>query len=136
MLAIEQWPMNRIALARSAGYAGVCATDWSWGALITDLDNDGSKIFLWPMAFTRTSPTRTISSIFQTTSFIKSSIGEKLITKADRPDTLQPIPNYAFSNNGDLTFTNRAGMGAGRNRVSPMARPMATWIMTATLTWW
>ena len=23
--------------------AGVCATDWSWGALITDLDNDGYK---------------------------------------------------------------------------------------------
>ncbi len=23
--------------------AGVNATDWSWGALITDLDNDGLK---------------------------------------------------------------------------------------------
>jgi hypothetical protein len=23
--------------------SGVCATDWSWGALITDLDNDGLK---------------------------------------------------------------------------------------------
>ena len=24
-------------------FAGVAATDWSWGALITDLDNDGKK---------------------------------------------------------------------------------------------
>jgi hypothetical protein len=23
--------------------SGVCATDWSWGALITDLNNDGFK---------------------------------------------------------------------------------------------
>ena len=24
-----------------ANYSGVCATDWSWGALMFDMDNDG-----------------------------------------------------------------------------------------------
>ena len=33
----------KFILVKSAGYANVAATDWSWGALITDLDNDGLK---------------------------------------------------------------------------------------------
>ena len=30
-------------LARSEDMAGVEATDWSWGALVFDMDNDGLK---------------------------------------------------------------------------------------------
>ena len=35
--------MGMALLVRSAGLSGVEATDWSWGALIFDMDNDGLK---------------------------------------------------------------------------------------------
>ena len=34
---------NDIFMSEIARFSGVDATDWSWGALIADLDNDGFK---------------------------------------------------------------------------------------------
>ena len=35
-------------------WAGIEASDWSWGALFFDMDNDGSKTFLSQMEFIKT----------------------------------------------------------------------------------
>ena len=91
--------------------AGVCATDWSWGALITDFDNDGFK------------------DIFVANGIFKDLTDQDYIQYSANPDEVrkilkaeknsgiqklidlmpsQPLSNYAYSNNGDLTFTNRA----------------------------
>jgi hypothetical protein len=91
-------------------YAGVEATDWSWGALITDLDNDGHK------------------DIFVANGIFKDLTDQDYIQYTANPDAIREIlkkekngikklidlmpsnavPNYAFSNNGDLTFTDRS----------------------------
>jgi hypothetical protein len=89
--------------------ANVHATDWSWGALITDLDNDGYKdIFV-------------ANGIYQDLTnedYIQYVTNEEVVRqvalrKADFKKLIDWIPsnavsNYAFSNNGDLTFTNKA----------------------------
>jgi len=91
--------------------AGVAATDWSWGALITDLNNDGYK------------------DIFIANGIYKDLTNEDYIQYISNPEIMNgivankntrnyktlidlmpsnPISNYAYCNNGDLTFTNRA----------------------------
>ncbi len=92
--------------------AGVAATDWSWGALITDLDNDGQKdIFVANGIFKDI----TDQDYIQYANDAYENIRQDIINK--RKDVLRklidlipsnPISNYAFSNNGDLTFTNKA----------------------------
>ncbi|HWB27281.1 MAG TPA: VCBS repeat-containing protein, partial [Chitinophagaceae bacterium] len=91
-------------------YAGVSATDWSWGALITDLDNDGYKdIFVANGIFQDLTNEDYIQNISN-----QQFIAEQVTTgKADFKKLIDLIPshaiaNYAFSNNGNLTFTNKA----------------------------
>lgn len=89
--------------------SGVCATDWSWGALMTDLDNDGLKdIFV-------------ANGIYQDLTnedYVQYISNEKFYNdvvsgKADFKTMIDLIPshaisNYAFANNGDLHFTNKS----------------------------
>ncbi len=90
--------------------AGVARTDWSWSALITDLDLDGRK------------------DIFVTNGLVKDVTSQDYIaflanqetmdgaTTSGKVDFLKlinamkstPIPNYAFRNNAALSFTNEA----------------------------
>jgi hypothetical protein len=93
-------------------FAGVCATDWSWGALITDLDNDG-----WKDIFVANGIYKDITDqdYIQYTASAAGAIRTQILNKEENiikrlvdliPST--PISNYAFRNNGNLTFTNKA----------------------------
>jgi hypothetical protein len=90
-------------------FAGVEATDWSWASLMLDVDNDGWKdIFvsngiykdLLDLDYLNFMADRVkVRNIIQSTeNSIKSMI--------DRMPS-EPIPNYIFHNNGDLTFTDK-----------------------------
>ncbi|MEO6546439.1 MAG: VCBS repeat-containing protein, partial [Ferruginibacter sp.] len=89
--------------------SGVSATDWSWGALLTDLDNDGRKdIFVANGIYQDLTNEDYIQYISNDEFYNKVVSG-----KADYKQLIDlipshPISNYAFSNNGDLTFTNKA----------------------------
>ena len=92
-----------------ARFAGVEASDWSWGALIFDMDNDGYK------------------DIFVANGIYKELLNQDYLNFSSNPEIMRkiqnktegvlkelidaipsnPIPNYAFRNNGDLTFTNK-----------------------------
>ena len=90
--------------------AGVARTDWSWSALIADFDLDGNKdIFVTNgvakdetsqdyMAFLANN--QTMASVTKT-----GKVDFKALTDAMSSTKL---PNYAFHNNGDLTFTNES----------------------------
>ncbi len=81
--------------------AGVATTDWSWGALLADLDNDGWKDALITNGMKRDVNNNDANRQIQT---------ETEATFAGRytPDIemlpSQPINNYAFRNQGDLSF--------------------------------
>ncbi|MEO7768199.1 MAG: VCBS repeat-containing protein, partial [Ferruginibacter sp.] len=91
--------------------SGVHATDWSWGALITDLDNDGNKdIFIANGIYqdlTNEDYVQYISNREVMSGLVNSKekgIYKKLIDMMPS----HPLSNYAYSNNGNLTFTNKA----------------------------
>lgn len=89
---------------------GVARTDWSWGALIADLDLDGRK------------------DIFVTDGIAKDVTNQDYVAYLANQETMQevtatghvdfmrlvgampstPIPNYAFHNDGGLHFTNES----------------------------
>ena len=91
--------------------AGVQATDWSWGALITDLDNDGYKdIFVANAIFkdlTDQDYIQYLANPDEVRKILKQEKGGGIKKLIDLMPS-HPLSNYAYSNNGNLTFTNKA----------------------------
>ena len=90
--------------------AGVQATDWSWGALITDLDNDGFKDVFVSNGIYKDLTDQDYIQFMANPREVRKMMGsvkepiKKLIDKMPS----EAIPNYAYRNNGNLTFTNKA----------------------------
>ena len=96
--------------------AGASATDWSWGALITDFDNDGFKdIFVANGIFKDLTDQDYVQFMANPDEVRKIISKEKdAIKKLIDMMPSHALSNYAFHNNGDLTFTNKAaGLGFG-----------------------
>jgi hypothetical protein len=84
-------------------FAAVAYTDWSWGGLFMDLDNDGNKDLFVTNGVLRDINDRDIMEDSRSNIYFK-------VRKEYRPELFPsvPIKNYAFKNNGDFTFTNKA----------------------------
>ncbi|MHA6248286.1 VCBS repeat-containing protein [Pontibacter sp. CAU 1760] len=94
-----------------ARLAGVAATDWSWGALLFDMDNDGLKdIFVANGIYQDLTDQDFVNFLGNEETMRKAMDGggyaynKELIAKM----TSTPIPNYAFRNKGNLQFENQA----------------------------
>jgi len=94
------------------GYlAGVYATDWSWGPLFADLDNDGNKdLFVTNGIYRRPNDLDYLAAVRDSAIQAALAIGisSGLLRRLTHLMPHVPIANYAFHNNGDLTFTNMA----------------------------
>ncbi len=83
--------------------AGISKTDWSWSPLIADFDNDGCKDLII---------TNGIERNFGNQDYIKEvkkNIDQNVEMTFMQVIEMMPsekIANYAFRNNGDLTFSN------------------------------
>ena len=90
--------------------SGVSTTDWSWGALIMDMDNDGWKDIFVANGIYKDLLDRDYLDFYSDPSLMRSMIKteEKAILKMIDMIPSVKIPNYAFHNNGDLTFSNVA----------------------------
>ena len=93
-----------------AFYSGVAETDWSWGPLIFDMDNDGFLDIFVANGIYHDLTNQDFIDYFaseiiqQMTVFGRKEVVDTIINRM--PST--PIPNYAFRNQGDLTFKNMA----------------------------
>jgi hypothetical protein len=94
------------------GYlAGVYATDWSWAPLFADLDNDGYKdLFVTNGIYRRPNNLDYISYIADRSvqATFEEGITEEFLGTLLGHMPQVPLANYAYRNNGDLTFTNMA----------------------------
>ncbi len=79
---------------------GLSNTDWSWGTLFADLDNDGLKDM-----FITNGILRDVNNSDAVISFYKASFFGSKTDYTKLPST--PISNYAFHNAGDLIFNNK-----------------------------
>ena len=91
--------------------AGVSRTDWSWSALMADLDLDGRKD-----VFVTNGLLRDVTSQEYLAFIANNTETAKNVTSGGKVDFMAltnamsttPIPDYAFRNDGNLHFSNQA----------------------------
>lgn len=97
--------------------AGTAATDWSWGSLIFDMDNNGWKDIFVSNGMYRDITSLDFSDFVTDRENIRKAVEEK--GKFDYKDLLDLLPtselsNYAFVNQKNKTFKNLAdSLGLG-----------------------
>lgn len=98
---------GNLLLSEIAQYAGVNATDWSWAPLIMDANNNGLKdLVVTNGIYRRPNDLGYLARVGSDN--VQESLNRGIDSENMSLVELMPhvkIPNYVFSNNGDLTFT-------------------------------
>ncbi|MEO9512514.1 MAG: VCBS repeat-containing protein [Flavobacteriaceae bacterium] len=91
-----------------AHYSGVSSTDWSWGALLFDMDNDGYRDIYVCNGIYHDLTNQDFIDFFEDVAHQQTAVHgskeQKDVIINAMPST--PISNYAFQNNKNLTFSN------------------------------
>ena len=90
--------------------AGVPATDWSWGSLIVDLDNDGLKDIFVANGIYKDLTDQDYIQYFSNRDMVMSIMSGNNVDYRKLIDGIPSvkIPSYAFKNMGDYRFRNVA----------------------------
>lgn len=111
----QQYIQNTLQLNNGNGtfseiayFSGVDATDWSWAGLMFDMDNDGLRDI-----FVTNGINHDLTDLDFVDFFANEIIQNMVLTgKKESIDSIinkmpvKPQPNYAYRNNGDITFSN------------------------------
>ena len=111
----QQYIQNTLQLNNGNGsfseiayYSGVEATDWSWAGLLFDMDNDGLKDIYITNGINHDLTDLDFVDFFANEIIQKMALtGRKeSIDSIINKMPVTPLPNYAYRNNGDITFSN------------------------------
>ena len=93
-----------------ARFAGMQATDWSWGALIFDMDNDGQKDVFVANGTAKDVTDQDFINFLADRENMAQMARQRSFNFKEFLDKVpsEGIPNYAFHNEGNLKFTNKA----------------------------
>lgn len=83
--------------------SGIALTDWSWAALMTDLDNDGWKDIFITNGTRRDINNKDYFNRLDARTYQEKQASTDLQLAVNIP--AEPVDNYAYRNNGDLSFT-------------------------------
>ena len=111
----QQYIQNTLQLNNGNGsysevayYSGVAKTDWSWSGLLIDMDNDGLRDI-----FVTNGVNHDLTDLDFVDFFANEIIQNMALTgKKESIDSIinkmpvRPQSNYAYKNNGDITFDN------------------------------
>ena len=89
-------------------YAGVAASDWSWGAQMIDVDNDGQKEIFVTNGIGKDLLDRDFLSYYDDPQRLKQMLKSKGMLLAELFDKMpsKPIANCLFKMDSDFVFTN------------------------------
>jgi enediyne biosynthesis protein E4 len=101
---------ERVSFSEIGRLAGVHATDWSWGALIADLDNDGFKDIFVANGIYKDLFDQDYLSFMSDPNNVRAVLNRQGGGIKAMVDTIpsEKIANCAFQNKGDLTFEDKA----------------------------
>ncbi|WP_342085953.1 VCBS repeat-containing protein [Dyadobacter sp. OTU695] len=102
---------NQPVFSEIGRYSGVEATDWSWGALFADYDNDGFRDLMITNGYPKDITNRdfVIYRMAEYEMQMRSGNGDnRRLSDALKKVEGAHVPNYLFSNNHDLTFSNKS----------------------------
>jgi hypothetical protein len=99
MLQLNNGLEKGIKFSEIGQLSGVYQTEWSWSPLFADFDNDGFK----DLAITNGFPKDITDKDFANYRAAVMNISTPTMMSDSLP--VVKIPNYAFRNNGDLTFS-------------------------------
>lgn len=101
---------GRAGFSEIALLSGVAATDWSWGALIFDFENDGNKDIFVSNGILKDIGSMDFVEFYgnQQNRQFAGEGGKKDYRKLIAGMSSTPLQNYAFSNTGNLSFQNKA----------------------------
>src|SRR5881394_2442023 len=90
--------------------AGVAKTDWSWSALIADLDLDGNKdIYVTNGIAKDVTSQDYVAFLANQQTLLNATKGKRVdFSSLTKAMTSTKLHHYAFRNNGNLTFTNES----------------------------
>ncbi|RRO13870.1 VCBS repeat-containing protein [Flavobacteriaceae bacterium 14752] len=90
-------------------FSGVAKTDWSWGALLFDMNNDSYKDLYVSNGIKQDLTNQDFIDFFADEVYQKMAISGKKTAQDSIINIMpsHPISNYAFINQGDLTFKNK-----------------------------
>lgn len=99
MLHVNNGLNKGIKFSEIGQLAGIHQTEWSWAPLFADFDNDGYKDLLVTNGFPKDITDKDFSNY-------RNDV-ERFVKISNLIDSIPviKISNYAFKNNGDLTFT-------------------------------
>jgi len=91
--------------------SGVYATDWSWGALIMDLDNDGMKDLFVANGIYQDLTDQDYIQYFSDRDMVMTIVSGNNVDYKTLIDAIPSvrIPSYAFRNMGSFRFQNMSG---------------------------
>jgi hypothetical protein len=100
MLHLNNGLAQGIKFSEIGQLSGVHQTEWSWSPLMADIDNDGLKDILITNGFPKDITDKDFANY-------RADVGNfASIGHLNDSIPVIKIPNYAFRNNGDLTFSN------------------------------
>lgn len=101
-------PTGKISFSDVARLTGVHATDWSWGALIFDMDNDGFKDIFVANGIYKDLLNQDYVNFIGDPAVVRQILSQKKNVIKQLIDSIpsNKAPNYAFRNEGDLRFSN------------------------------
>lgn len=103
-------PTGKISFSDIARLTGVHATDWSWGALIFDMDNDGLKDIFVANGIYKDLLDQDYVNFIGDPAVVRQILSQKKNVMKQLIDSIpsNKVPNYAFRNEGELRFSDHS----------------------------
>jgi hypothetical protein len=107
---VLQYNLGECLFSEIGRLSGIEATDWSWGALIADLNNDGLKDIFVANGIYKDLLDQDYINFMADPSTVRSILTKDKAVLKTMIDQIpsEPLSNYAFVNQGNLTFRDSA----------------------------